>query len=271
MKINIFAAIFCISILYANSAANAQVNVEMSFFMHEPDYKAIDTLICGTQTVVTQPITWPSFPSGVFFAYWLIDSGYDYTREDIQPIPPNIAPYKNDYLISFQLEDSQTDTLVMAWDSLPSQIDSVRISYIGLDTVTLKNIYHNEVVVDSLEYFNKSGYDITMLLVTVYYNASVEMPSSVNQLQAIKPTPQLTIFPDPATNYIAITEGEDPYISKIVLYNMLGEVIKTLSTNYNSRGPFINRMDLSGVPSGMYTVAAYDGVHVTTAQVAVIK
>ena len=227
-----------------SASVQAQVSVEMNFILHEPDYEAVDTLTCGINTNVPPLIIWPSFPTGVFYAYWLIDSGF--TRVDVNPIPLNFPPYSSDYIITFGLANSQTDTLVISWNSLPPQIDSIRIedaiALVDTGKIFSKAIYPKQESTDSLEYNNPPGWDITTFLVRVYYNKSVEQENVVTEPHASVSTPGFIVSPNPAREYIDVNSTGLTRYSRYALYNYLGKKIKTFLMNSISDG---NRSNLT--------------------------
>lgn len=69
-----------------------------------------------------------------------------------------------------------------------------------------------------------------------------DVTSSVNQTQSIG---SISIFPNPTTGLLSVNTNTN--VSKVTIYNTLGEIIEITNGNYNS-------FDLTSYPSGIYFI-----------------
>ena len=58
--------------------------------------------------------------------------------------------------------------------------------------------------------------------------------------------PNVKIYPNPTTNFIALTNAE--YVERLIIYNIVGRPVKVFDANYS------NRYNVADLPTGMYLV-----------------
>lgn len=65
-------------------------------------------------------------------------------------------------------------------------------------------------------------------------------------------TPLFQVYPNPSNSIIQIQSNNSQLLSKIIVFNSLGQTVKTINTDNNSINSFT--VDLSGMPKGLYLV-----------------
>ncbi|HET7153394.1 MAG TPA: T9SS type A sorting domain-containing protein [Candidatus Kapabacteria bacterium] len=289
---NIFRSGAFILLIFCSISSFAQVNVEMVFKPHEVMMPADSILricaninctfyrsdTCGIRTGATVGLDpyetdWPPI---VAFDTRLTqgpeigipDDSIGQGYIDMRPLPTN-APYFQDYEILDALRDPNNDTLVVAWDSLPVEIDSIHIEDIQPDTTLdgrfiRKYIDHNSSFPDSIVWRNPQLIVIQNFRVRIFYNKSVANISGVSEPIGAPNAAQLQIFPNPASDHVQFS-APGSSISQVVLSDMLGRDLREI------KGNDLHAMSLTGLSNGIYMLSAYSksGVHKT--QIAVVR
>jgi hypothetical protein len=96
------------------------------------------------------------------------------------------------------------------------------------------------------------------------FNAPVTTNSTLNTITAIEfpdtPSAGLSLFPDPASEYIWMKLPEGTTADKFVMTDIMGRVIRTSQLQKEA----IFRMDLHTIPAGVYLISTYNGNEVIT-------
>jgi len=74
-----------------------------------------------------------------------------------------------------------------------------------------------------------------------------------------KSTSNLNIYPNPAANWVTINLANNKEIAKVIITNILGEVVKTTLINGESR-----QLSIEGLSNGIYFVSVETSNQVTT-------
>jgi hypothetical protein len=148
---------------------------------------------------------------------------------------------------------SNVDTSTIDW---PATMLSDNISTIGWDWKTFSMSTFSYVVADSLVYFveNANG-DIYKMIFTGFDGSSTGNVYFTKQLLSLTAISQytdnieVTVFPNPATDFIRVSIAADNVDANINIYNVAGKLVKTLSTNSQ-----LTNISVSELPKGLYFV-----------------
>lgn len=267
----VFLACFIIVTTLGVCTANSQVNVQMVFGARErhasKDVLRHDTceIVSGATRGVDNnlgEIDIPGIPSNTFYSVLIEDGGALVFRREMLPPPSRSAPpFIVDFTFQYQL-DVSNDTLVISWNALPFEIDSILLE----DSVGWKSpssyihrvISHSTAYPDSLLWSNPTGIEISFLRIRMYCNATI---TGVHGGLGLDPQSQLlAISPQPAHDRASIVGTSIGPGTTIEVRDMLGRL--ALHTVAESGSADLR---LYGLVPGTYSVVTVNHLSVSRA------
>lgn len=89
-----------------------------------------------------------------------------------------------------------------------------------------------------------------LIPVFAFANTALKTEEFSIQLVAVNGNPTIKIFPNPASDYIELTDNDK--VAKIVVFNLVGKEMKRFDTENGQR------YNISELPKGMYLVQLLD-------------
>jgi hypothetical protein len=89
-----------------------------------------------------------------------------------------------------------------------------------------------------------------LLLSFVFCTSLLSAQSSYRSVSSVSPTVDLSVFPNPATDYFKISENN--WVQTIAVYNLAGRKVSTFTYADDLK------YDVSNLPKGMYLIQMLD-------------
>ncbi|MBI1225935.1 MAG: T9SS type A sorting domain-containing protein [Bacteroidetes bacterium] len=91
----------------------------------------------------------------------------------------------------------------------------------------------------------------TLLVIFLAFSSFALFGQSNSELSGVTPPVKISVYPNPATNYISINKDEN--IRDIAIFNLVGKKLKTFQEVEKDE-----HYDVSDLPNGMYLVQVID-------------